>query len=72
MDSLSLLEAHEVVAMLRAGSVSPLELIDVVERRISATELHRSPVSNAQEKGRSNWKIRPLRLVEDFCMVCQF
>ena len=47
MDSLSLLEAHEVVAMLRAGSVSPLELIDVVERRISATEplVHATPIT---------------------------
>ena len=47
MDSLFLLEAHEVVAMLRAGSVSPLELIDVVERRISATEplVHATPIT---------------------------
>ncbi|CAK9001641.1 unnamed protein product [Durusdinium trenchii] len=35
---LHLLEAHEIVALLKAGSVSPLELIDVVEERIKATD----------------------------------
>lgn len=52
-----LLEAHEVVAMLKAGKVSPLELIDIVEQRINATEalVHATPITcfdRAREKAR--------------------
>ena len=54
---LHLLEAHEVVAMLKAGKVSPLELIDIVEQRINATEalVHATPITcfdRAREKAR--------------------
>ena len=34
MAELHLRHAHEVVALLRQGAVSPLQLIDVVEARI--------------------------------------
>lgn len=54
---LHLLEAHEIVALLKAGSVSPLELIDVVEERIKATDdlVHATPITcfeRAREKAR--------------------
>lgn len=55
MEGLHLKEAHEIIALLKAGSVSPLELIDVVEQRIRATDsvLHATPITcfeRAREK----------------------
>ncbi|CAK0854216.1 unnamed protein product [Prorocentrum cordatum] len=43
---LHLLDAHEVVALLRNGAVTPLELVDVVEARWAATEplVHATPI----------------------------
>lgn len=59
MESLHLLEAHEIVAMLKAGSVSPLQLIDVVEQRISATEalVHASPITCFDRAREKAWEI---------------
>ena len=47
LKELHLLEAHEIVSLLKAGSVTPLELIDVVEERIKATEdlVHATPIT---------------------------
>ena len=44
---LHLLAAHEAVALLRDGSVTPLEMIDVVEERLSQTDalLHTTPIT---------------------------
>ena len=57
METLHLLEAHEIVGMLKAGSVTPLQLIDVVEERIRTTEplVHATPIpcfERAREKAR--------------------
>eukprot|EP00438_Fugacium_kawagutii_P033573 Skav206999 [mRNA] locus=scaffold1299:58819:63618:- [translate_table: standard] len=57
MEALHLKEAHEIIALLKAGSVSPLELIDVVEQRIRATDsvVHATPITcfeRAREKAR--------------------
>eukprot|EP00435_Cladocopium_sp_Y103_P003972 s4574_g1.t1 len=59
MDDLHLLEAHEIVAMLKAGSVSPLQLIDVVEQRISATEplVHATPITCFDRAREKAWEI---------------
>ena len=52
-------EAHEIVAMLKAGSVSPLQLIDVVEQRISATEalVHATPITCFDRAREKAWEI---------------
>jgi len=52
-------QAHEIVAMLKAGSVSPLQLIDVVEQRISATEalVHASPITCFDRAREKAWEI---------------
>lgn len=43
---LHLLDAHEVVALLRDGAVTPGELLDVVQARLDATEpaVHATPI----------------------------
>jgi len=44
--SLHLLDAHEVVALLREGTVTTADLLDVVEARLAATEsaVHATPI----------------------------
>lgn len=47
LQKLHLLEAHEVVELLRTKQVTPLELLDVVEQRVAATEsaVHATPIT---------------------------